>query len=51
MPATSWVIIETATGRVVCETWSRRTAEAINAARYHAVPIAEHLAGLSARPT
>jgi hypothetical protein len=45
----SWVIREKATGRVVMETFNRRTAEAINTARYEAVPIKQYLASLNRR--
>lgn len=45
---TSWVIRERATGRVVCETFSRRVVDAINAEKYEAVPIHEYLVSLNA---
>lgn len=44
---TSWVIREKATGAVIAETFQRRIAEAINAEKYEAVPILEHLAGIN----
>jgi hypothetical protein len=43
----SWVIREKATGRVVCETFNRKIAAAVNPARYEAVPIGEYLAALN----
>jgi hypothetical protein len=45
----SWVIREKATGRVICETFDRKLAAAINQARYEAVPIGEYLAALNRR--
>lgn len=39
----SWVIRETATGRVILETYSRAFVGALNTARYEAVPILQHL--------
>lgn len=43
----SWVIREIATGKVILETFERKTAEAVNAARYEAVSIQQHLAELN----
>ena len=39
----SWVIVETATNKAICETYSIRTVDAINKAKYKAVPILEYL--------
>ncbi len=48
MPITaSWVIKDLATGRVVMETFDAKKVSALNTSRYQAVPIHEHLAGLS----
>lgn len=44
---TSWVIRETATGKVIAETFNPRVVAAINTARYEAVPILTHLASLN----
>jgi hypothetical protein len=43
----SWVIVETATNRPIIETWQASIIPKINREKYHAVPIAEWLAGLS----
>ena len=40
---TSWVIVETATNKAICETYSMGTVAAINKAKYKAVPILEYL--------
>lgn len=40
----SWVIREKSTGKAVAETFDRRKVDALNAERYEAVPIAQHLA-------
>lgn len=45
----SWVIREKASGAVILETFDRRKVDALNTAKYEAVPIREHLAGLSRR--
>lgn len=47
----SWVIREKATGRVIVETFSRKTAEAINTAKYEAVPIRAYLASINGAST
>jgi hypothetical protein len=39
----SWVIVETATNKAICETYSMKTVAAINKAKYKAVPILEYL--------
>jgi len=39
----SWVIVESATGKPICETFSIGTVSAINKAKYKAVPILEYL--------
>lgn len=43
----SWVIVETATDRVLMETYQRAVVDALNTARYTAVPILEYLQGLN----
>lgn len=43
----SWVIQEKETGRVICETFSDRVVEALNTAKYVAVPILEYLQGIN----
>lgn len=43
----SWVIRETATGRVLFEAFDARVVAALNRARYEAVPILEYLQGLN----
>lgn len=43
----SWVIREKATGKVIMETFDRKKVDALNTAKYEAVPIAQHLAGLN----
>jgi hypothetical protein len=39
----SWVIVEKATKKAICETFSYQTVEAINKLKYEAVPILEYL--------
>jgi len=39
----SWIIIDRATGRAVFETWSWRTAAAVNFDRYEVLTAAQHL--------
>lgn len=46
----SWVIRDRSTGQAVLETFDRKKVEALNTAKYEAVPIGEHLAGLNRRP-
>jgi len=46
----SWVIREKATGTVVMETFDRAKVEALNTAKYEAVPVQEHLASLNKKP-
>jgi hypothetical protein len=48
MKTASWVIRETSTGRVIMETFDRRKVEALNTAKYEAVPICEYLASFNA---
>ena len=48
-PTKSWVIREKATGNVVMETFDRKKVDALNTAKYEAVPIAQHLAQLNAK--
>jgi hypothetical protein len=43
----SWVIKCRETGRVLMEIWDPRKVAALNTAKYQAVPIVEHLAGLT----
>lgn len=43
----SWVVRNKDTGEIVLETFDRKVVEALNTAKYEAVPIQEHLAGLS----
>lgn len=43
----SWVIREKATGNVVMETFDQKKVEALNTDKYEAVPIAQHLAGIT----
>lgn len=49
MQTASWVIVDKATGKALLETFSPRVAEAINTARYKAVPILEWLQSLNRR--
>ncbi|CAB5079641.1 hypothetical protein UFOVP146_57 [uncultured Caudovirales phage] len=39
----SWVIVEKSTRKAICETYSESTIEAINKAKYQAIPILEYL--------
>lgn len=43
----SWVIRERATGNVLFETFDRRKVEALNTAKYEAVPILDYLVGFN----
>lgn len=43
----SWVLREIKTGKVIAETFDRAKVDALNMAKYEAVPIIEHLASLS----
>jgi len=43
----SWVIIEIATGKVIFETFNGNILNTINAEKYKAVPITEHLQSLN----
>lgn len=49
MKTASWVVREKATGKVLFETFDKKKVDALNAARYEAVPILEHLVGLNTR--
>lgn len=44
----SWVIIEKTTGKVICETFSRKFLAHLNTQRYRAVPTGEYLPKLNA---
>lgn len=44
----SWVIREKATGAVVMETFDRKKVDALNTAKYEAVPVEQHLASINA---
>lgn len=44
----SWVIREKATGKVLFETFDRKKVDALNTAKYEAVPILDYLVGLNA---
>ena len=44
---TSWVVISKETGQAVLETFSRKTADAVNLDRYRVVPILEWLGSLN----
>lgn len=48
-PTKSWVIREKATGNVVMETFDRKKVDALNTAKYEAVPVAQHIAQLNAK--
>lgn len=45
--AQSWIIVDKTTGLGISETWSQRTAKAINPARFEALPAADYLARLN----
>lgn len=47
METASWVIREKATGKVVMETFDKKKVDALNVARYEAIPILEHLGSLN----
>lgn len=48
MRPTSYVVVERATGRAVCELWSAAVAAKVNV-RYAVVPILEYLYSLNRR--
>jgi hypothetical protein len=43
----SWVVVRKATGEVILETFSERTAQAINRAAYDVIPIDQYLRSLN----
>lgn len=43
----SWVIKEKSTNKVIMETYDHKKVAALNTSHYKAVPVQEHLAGLS----
>jgi len=47
MKTASWVILEKATKKVLFETFSRKTVDALNKTKYEAVPILDHLVVLN----
>lgn len=47
MKTASWVIREKATGEVMFETFDKKKVDALNTAKYEAVPILEYLASLN----
>ena len=48
MNTASWVIRNKHTGKVLAETFSVKTVDALNTAKYEAVPIYQYLASLNA---
>ena len=51
MRTASWAIREKATGKVIMETFSAEVIKKINADKYEAVPILDHLVSLNKHPT
>lgn len=47
MKTASWVIREKQTGKVLLETFDKRKVDALNIAKYEAVPIMEYLGSLN----
>jgi hypothetical protein len=47
MKTASWVIRNKATKEVICETYNKRTIDALNTAKYEAVPIMQYLQGVN----
>jgi hypothetical protein len=47
MKTASWVIREKGTGKVMFETFDKKKVDALNTAKYEAVPIMEYLASLN----
>lgn len=43
----SWVIVETATGKAVMETFNAKLAASVNEPKYKAIPILDYLVSLS----
>lgn len=43
----SWVIRNKATGEVLFETFDKRKVDALNTAKYEAVPVQKYLSGLN----
>ncbi|GGE24354.1 Adenine-specific DNA methylase, N12 class [Gemmobacter megaterium] len=50
-PGASWVIRNRETGETVMETFDRKKVDALNTAKYEAVPAREHLESLNRKPT
>ncbi len=49
MQTASWIIRHKATGKVIAETFSRATVDALNVEKYEAVPALEYLVSLNAK--
>lgn len=47
MKTASWVIREKQSGKVILETFDSKKVDALNTAKYEAVPIREYLASLN----
>ena len=47
--ATSWVIIEKATGCAVMETYNQKTVNAVNRNKFEVIPILEYLCNFNAK--
>jgi hypothetical protein len=47
MKTASWVVVRTSDKQAIFETFSKRTAEAINSEKYTAVPILEYLVSIN----
>lgn len=48
MKTASWVLRNKETKQVICETFDKRKVDALNTAKYEAVPIMEYLCALNA---
>ena len=46
-PVASWVIKNKETGEIIMETFDSKKVDALNTQKYEAVPIEQHLQGLS----
>lgn len=51
MKTASWIIRDKSTGAVLFETFDARIPQALNTAKYEAVPILEYLVSLNQRST
>lgn len=49
MKVASWILRDKETKRVICETFDKRKVDALNTAKYEAVPILDYLISLNTK--